>query len=60
MTQEQKDFKKELYKKRVKVEDVLAHIKILRIVKDKNRNYRFEFRENLIKTDSEPIVCKGF
>jgi hypothetical protein len=48
LTQEQKDFNKELSKKRVKVENVLAHVKILRIVKDKNRNYRFGFRENLM------------
>ena len=50
LTQEQKDFNKELSKKRVKVENVLAHVKILRIVKDKNRNYRFGFRENLMVT----------
>jgi len=50
LTQDQKDFNKELSKKRVTVEHVLAHIKILRIVKDKNRNYRFGFRENLMKT----------
>lgn len=50
LTKDQKDFNKELSKKRVKVENVLAHIKILRIVKDKNRNYRFGFRENLMKT----------
>ncbi|MEA5261077.1 transposase family protein [Arcicella aquatica] len=50
LTQDQKDFNKELSKKRVKVENILAHIKILRIVKDKNRNYRFGFRENLMKT----------
>ena len=50
LTKEQKDFNKELSKKRVKVENVLAHVKILRIVKDKNRNYRFGFRENLMVT----------
>jgi DDE superfamily endonuclease/Helix-turn-helix of DDE superfamily endonuclease len=50
LTKDQKDFNKELSKNRVKVENVLAHIKILRIVKDKNRNYRFGFRENLMKT----------
>ena len=50
LTQDQKDFNKELSKKRVKVENILAHIKILRIVKDKNRNYRLGFRENLMKT----------
>lgn len=48
--QEQKDFNKELSKKRVKVENVLAHVKILRIVKDKNHNYRTGFRENLMFT----------
>lgn len=51
LTKDQKDFNKELSKKRVKMENVLAHIKILRIVKDKNRNYRLGFRENLMKTD---------
>lgn len=50
LTKDQKDFNKELSKKRVKMENVLAHIKILRIVKDKNRNYRFGFRENLVRT----------
>lgn len=50
LTQVQKNFNKELAKRRVKVENVLAHVKILRIVKDKNRNYRFGFRENLMKT----------
>jgi len=50
LTDEQKTFNRELSKKRVKVENVLAHVKILRIVKDKNRNYRLGFRENLMKT----------
>jgi hypothetical protein len=50
LTQQQKDFNRELSKTRVKVENVLAHVKILRIVKDKNRNYRFGFRENLMLT----------
>lgn len=50
LTQDQKEFNKNLSRKRVKVENVLAHVKILRIVKDKNRNYRFGFRENLMKT----------
>jgi hypothetical protein len=50
LTQAQKEFNKALSKKRVKVENVLAHVKILRIVKDKNRNYRLGFRENLMKT----------
>lgn len=50
LTKDQKDFNRELSKKRVKVENILAHIKILRIVKDKNRNYRIGFRENLMKT----------
>ena len=52
LTQDQKDFNKEYSKKRVKVENVLACIKILRIVKAKNRNYRFKFREHLMKTVS--------
>lgn len=50
LTQEQKDFNQQLAKKRVKVENVLAHVKILRIVKDKNRNYKQGFRENLMLT----------
>lgn len=50
LTQQQKEFNLQLAKKRVKVENVLAHVKILRIVKDKNRNYRFGFRENLMLT----------
>lgn len=50
LTKDQQDFNKGLSKKRVKIENVLAHVKILRIVKDKNRNYRFGFRENLMKT----------
>ena len=50
LTQDQKNFNRDLSKKRVKVENVLAHVKILRIVKDKNRNYRVGFRENLMKT----------
>ena len=49
LNQEQKDFNQKLSKRRVKVENVLAHVKILRIIKDKNRNYRFGFREKLIK-----------
>lgn len=50
LTQEQKDFNLQLSKRRVKVENVLAHVKIFRIVKDRNRNYRFGFRENLMFT----------
>jgi len=50
LTKEQKEFNQKLSKKRVKVENVLAHVKILRIVKDKNRNYRAGFRENLMLT----------
>ena len=50
LTQDQKEYNKALSKKRVKIENVLAHVKILRIVKDTNRNYRFGFRENLMKT----------
>lgn len=34
--------------KRVKIENVLAHVKILRIVKDRNRNYRFNFRDRIM------------
>ena len=50
LSQEQKDFNTSLARKRVKIENVLAHVKTLRIVKDRSRNYRFGFRENLMKT----------
>ena len=50
LSQEQKDFNTALARRRVKVENVLAHVKILRIVKDRTRNYRFGFREDLMKT----------
>jgi hypothetical protein len=50
LNQEQMDFNKELAKRRVKVENALAYVKILRITKDKNRNYRFDFREKLMET----------
>ena len=46
----QKDFNTNLAGKRERIENVLAHVKVLRIVKDKNRNYRFGFRKNLMKT----------
>lgn len=50
LSQEKKDANSALARKRVKIENVLAHVKTLRIVKDRNRNYRFGFRENLMKT----------
>lgn len=50
LLKEQKDFNKEQSKQRVIVENVIAHIKVLRIIKDKNRNYKSGFRENLMKT----------
>lgn len=50
LTKEQKDFNREQSKQRVTVENVIAHVKVLRIIKDKNRNYRYGFRENLMKT----------
>lgn len=50
LTQQQKDFNKQHAQKRVKIENVLAHVKILRIVKDRNRNYRFGFRDSIMKT----------
>ena len=46
----QKDFNTNLAGKRVGIENGLVHVNVLRIVKAKNRNYRFGFRENLIKT----------
>ena len=50
LSQEKKDFNTALARRRVQVENVLAHVKTLRIVKDRSRNYRFGFRENLMKT----------
>jgi hypothetical protein len=35
---------------RVKIEHHFAHLKTLRIIKDKNRNYKVNFRENVILT----------
>lgn len=37
-----------LSRQRVKVEHVLAHVKVLRIVKDKNRNYKLHFRDTIM------------
>ena len=50
LTMAQKDFNTNLAGKRVGIENGLAHVNVLRIVKAKNRNYRFGFRENLMKT----------
>lgn len=50
LSQEKKDFNTALARKRVKIENVLAHVKTLRIVRDRSRNYRYGFRENLMKT----------
>lgn len=50
LSPEKKDVNTALARRRVKVENVLAHVKVLRIVKDRTRNYRFGFRENLMKT----------
>jgi len=49
LTQQQKDGNKQLASRRVKVENVLAHIKILRIVKERNRNYKVGFRATVIR-----------
>lgn len=37
-----------LSRQRVKVEHVLAHVKVLRIIKDKNRNYKLHFRDTIM------------
>lgn len=37
-----------LSRQRVKIENVFAHVKILRIVKDKNRNYKPHFRDTIM------------
>jgi len=39
-----------LASKRVKIEHHFAHLKTLRIIKDKNRNYKTNFRENIMLT----------
>lgn len=44
-----KDENQQLASRRVKVENVLAHIKILRIVKERNRNYKLGFRATIIR-----------
>jgi len=49
LTQQQKDENKKLSSRRVKVENVLAHIKILRIIKERNRNYKVGFRATIIR-----------
>jgi hypothetical protein len=37
-----------LASKRVKIEHHFAHLKVLRIIKDKNPNYKANFRENIM------------
>lgn len=49
LTKIQKVQNRLLSRKRVKVENAIAHIKTIRIVKDKNRNYKLGFRDTIIK-----------
>jgi hypothetical protein len=49
LSEQQKDENKQLASRRVKVENVLAHIKIWRIVKERNRNYKLGFRATIIR-----------
>ncbi|GAB4112030.1 MAG: hypothetical protein OHK0057_34090 [Thermoflexibacter sp.] len=39
-----------LASQRIKIEHHFAHLKTLRIIKDKNRNYKANFRENIMMT----------
>ena len=39
-----------LSRDRIFIENVLAHVKIMRIVKDKNRNRKDDFRDLIINT----------
>jgi hypothetical protein len=48
LTKIQKTQNKLLSRERVKVEHVLAHVKVLRIIKDKNRNYKLHFRDTIM------------
>jgi hypothetical protein len=48
LTKEQKEFNRKLAIERVKIENTLAHVKVLRIVKDRNRNYKQGYRDTIM------------
>lgn len=50
LSQEQKDFNKKHAKIRVKVENVFAHVKTMRILKDTIRNYKEGFKDLVMLT----------
>lgn len=49
LTKMQKTQNKLFSRKRVKIENIIAHLKTLRIVKDKNRNYKLGFRNMVMR-----------
>lgn len=52
LSQEQKDFNKQHARIRVKIENVFAHIKTMRILKDTIRNYKQGFKDLVMLTAS--------
>lgn len=50
LTIEQKEFNLKVSKIRVKIENVFAHVKTMRILKDTNRNNKKDFRDLIIST----------
>ena len=50
LTQEQKDFNKKHSTVRVKIENLFAHLKVMRILKDTIRNYKKGFKDLVIQT----------
>lgn len=50
LSQEQKDFNKKHGSIRVKIENLFAHLKVMRILKDTLRNYKEGFKDLVIQT----------
>jgi hypothetical protein len=50
LTQQQKESNQKIARIRVKIENVFAHLKTMRILKDVNRNYKKGFRDLIICT----------
>lgn len=50
LSQEQKDFNKKHGRIRVKIENLFAHLKVMRILKDTIRNYKNNFKDLVIQT----------
>ena len=50
LSQEQKDFNKIQGAVRVKIENLFAHLKVMRILKDTLRNYKEGFKDLVIQT----------